>query len=392
MQLLDCLGRQNLLPRLRVLRLGAYAKELNEADCFFLGPNLRSLEIQHSDINYFFPRVIQMAPSLRHLKLPYQAIPTHLIPLTRCLRQLETLETENKFVISSNSLFPFPEQLKTWRASSIISCSREPSSLKSTQFPALTTLELTDQLPADDIAGLLSQSIYPKLVNVIIVAPSYSKENGGVAQFKDSWFNLCKYLFSNPRQFVQIHGNCLYYTVGDAIRMDLADFFTLTERQTTLRTFWIAEPKLLKPLTRASIDRLCTTFPFLTDLYIQLEESSLIPFDDLVVLADQLPHLRCLDIGINGTDLADPPSVPILSHNLGKLGIESSSIPNPFLFTRYIDRLFPFAQIQDIVSPSKDEESVISAHKLAQGCRRDQEERGVQKSVRKRQTARRGRM
>lgn len=383
MQLLDCLGRQSLLPNLRLLRLGVdVTTELNEADCFFLCPNLSRLEIRCRDLRYFFPRIVQVVPSLQHLDIPDQAIPTHLIPLIRNLHQLQTLRTKNKFIISAES--PLSEHLITWRAGSVVLSQTGTGRVNPTQFTALTTLELINPISMDDVASLFEHSVFPKLLNITFVAPSYDGGFWAARPFKESWLNLCAALFSeNHLEFIYILANKDNEVIEEEAEMDLGDFFVTAKQQTALRKFWMGEPRLLEPLTRASIGSMCTTFPSLSDIYIQLRDSYTISFDDLAVLANQLPLLQKIEIRIDGTTLTDPPSVPILSHSLEEIGIEGSLIVDPFLFAHYIDRLFPFAEIRKINVPSNDEQSVISAYKLVRACRKDQERRSIRKPSRK---------
>ncbi|KAF5329587.1 hypothetical protein D9619_009427 [Psilocybe cf. subviscida] len=398
MNLLDSLGRSSLLPNLRKLSLGAHALTLSESDCFLLCSSLKYLTIQGKGISFLLPRIAQAAPSIQHLESLYESIPPNLISFLKHLRLLKSLRTKNEFIISPASFpssFPFAEYLTTWSASSIVLCHDDTVLPGGIEFPSLTTLELTEPVPAGELVALFSRSVFPKLQVLTFCAPPYDEESENpedATAYKTSWLNLFPLLFKKRHclQFLHIKGDGYFDYRREETEMDLGDFFADVEWQ-TLRIFWLDEPKLIKPLTLTSIDRLCTKFPFLSNFRVYLPTSTRISFDDLAVLVDRLPLLYCLNISINGANLADPPSVPILSHYLKTLCIEESDIPDPFLFARYIDRLFPCAVIQEVEYPSEEEELLISAHKLVRGCRKDQEERSKQKPIRKKQTARRGR-
>lgn len=140
---------------------------------------------------------------------------------------------------------------------------------------------------------------------------------------------------------------------------------------------------MLNRPTLASVDRLSAALPLLTDLYLCLHRTTLVSFDVVAALVVNLPLLSCLDIGIEGENLEDPPSVPLLSHPLKELCLRNSEIGDtPFLFARYIDRLFPFTTIDDDHLPNGGR-TVVSALKLVRDCRKDQEQRSVPTPLRR---------
>lgn len=401
MSMLDTLGRLSLLPNLHTLSIGAHAVTLNELDCFFLCLNLRQLQIQGKGINFLLPRVVQAAPSIQVLEVLDESIPLHLLPLLKHLHQLRYLKTGNEFIISPASFtssFPFSEHLTTWHASSIGFCNDDTILPQGIEFPSLTTLELTEPIPADELANLFSQSFFPKLQHLTFYAPPYDWERNSpeyAASYKASWLHLFPLIFKKQHglQFLQIKGDGSDDQDLDEPKetwMDLGDFFADMEWQ-MLQTFWLDDFKLLKPLTLTSIDCLCTTFPFLTSLSLRLHVSCRISFNHLAVLVDRLPQLGFLNIGVDGGSLADPPSVPVLSHRLAVLSVQRCTISDAYMFARYITRLFASVAIQELNHPTRAERLLMAAHKLVRECCEDERERSGKKSIRKKQTARRGR-
>lgn len=396
--LLEILGRPCLLPNLRMLKHGSPLLSLNESDCFFLCSKLKHVKFQGREISFFLARLVQASPSIQHLELVHESIPSHLLSLLKHLRLLEALQSRNKFVISPASFpssFPFAEHLTTWHASSIGFCADDTVCSSVIEFPVLTTLALTEPVSTDELVNLFSQSFFPKLQTLSLCAPTYNYDSNRGPEYgityKASLLRLFPLLFKKRHslKFLEIKGDGREDGSEDT-EMDLGDFFADVEWQ-TLWTFRLEDAKLLKPLTLASIDRLCTTFPMLHSLTLRLYDTYHISFDHLAVLVDRLPLLYDLDIGIDTTELANPPSVPILSHHLRILCVDGSEIRDGLLFARYVDRLFPSVVIQEIPYPTEEEELLMAAHKLVRECRQNDIERSIQKPIRKKQTARRGR-
>lgn len=385
MDLLDCLGRRHLFPNLRVLTIR------NEADSFFFCPNLERLDVRvqrQRELYCLLPRLAQTTPSLRHLNLFDHTIPDAMMHLTSHFNRLQSLETKNDFIVSSessesfSSLFPFAEHLKEWRVGSLTFCPSNVVTPEPIQFSSLTSLNSVNPVTPEKTITLLSHGLFPKLQKFTFPTPLYS---GNPAAYKKSLLELCSNLFTKMPaglQFFYLRGDGKLLASREATQMDLEDLLPMTKNK-TLTTLWMSEQKLLLRPTLASVDRLGTAFPFLTDLYLYLHRTALVSFDVVAALAITLPLLRCLDIGIKGENLADPPTVPLLSHPLKELSLRNSEIGNaPFLFARYIDRLFPFATIDEDELPD-DAVTVVSALKLVRDCRKDEEQRSMPTPLRR---------
>lgn len=302
--------------------------------------------------------------------------------LTSRLPKLQLLESWNGYTISptsSASSIPFAEHIETWRlgALSIESPESPPATI---QFPVLTSLELKAHLTSSNITPLFSQSLFPKLTRFTFNAPPYDFRPETADLYKESWLNLCSLIFKQPLEFLSIRK----YDDDDEdpvveTQMPLENFFASVKTAHPLTTLWMAEPRLLKPLTNSSIDRLCTAFPKLTDLYLHCYASTLASFEIVALLAQRLPQLKSLDIGIDGSSLSDPPTVPILSHRLETLCLQNSMVGYTFWFARYIDRLFPFATIKSFPLPDDGDDFVL-ALKLIRDSRKDQEVRSLQEN------------
>ncbi|KAF5329591.1 hypothetical protein D9619_009423 [Psilocybe cf. subviscida] len=356
MDLLDCLGRRCLLPNLRVLRINPQKRELSNSYCFFLSPTLEHLQIQtspSSEFSFFLPHLVRSAPSLRHLEIYHPTIPANLLHLIARIPKLQTLGTSNNFVIcpdTFSTLFPFAEHLNSWTADTVVfrPSTQNSAYLYPPRFSALRELELKEPVDADEILTLFSRGLFPKLDILSLFVPAYDRRHGNPAQYKASWSKVCSIILGDRYKLRTLHlqGDFTSRQITDESKMPLEDLFASTTAH-GLVGLSIVMPKLLKCLTPTSIDHLCTRFPSLADLYINVDEPDFISFDALTVLARRLPLLSTLDIGIDGSVLTDPPTVPILSHRLSELSLDKAVIDDPFLFAHYIDRLFPFCTIEE---------------------------------------------
>ncbi|KAF5329608.1 hypothetical protein D9619_009401 [Psilocybe cf. subviscida] len=383
LDLLQCLDRHHLLPNLRHIYVDSVEMPSDSPDfnTFLLCPNLRYLSTTFHDNDHAasgFPRIVRLAPHLRRLEVMNVSIPEDLLPLLSSFHSLQEMSALNDFVVTSktfsSTFFPFSSQLKIWRLASI---SINPADLSRTrafgcptpQFPALTELEFLAPKSFVGISEAFAHNLFPQLVTLTIrVVVSTDGRNGG-------WAKLFSALFSKKSciQFIQIR-----HCGGPSRRqlnVDDNDTFAPLENgePQDLMELDVQVP-LQKSLPASSIRVLVSVFPHLCILHIAAVQIS---FADLALLAQGLPHLRLLRIGIDGNTLSPNQiyTLPLLSHGLRTLQLDRSNVGDAALFARCLDRLFPFVQILQVLSTPRKTIEMAGLLALMRSRRKDQEAR-----------------
>lgn len=371
--------------------------------CLFLCPTLENVSIAFEspeDIWCFFPRLVRLAPCLRSLKLrDDNPIPDELLHLTRYLTKLRVLDTNNDFNISIDSFqskFPFSAYLTDWRADSITIAKKDKPIMETERqdgaairFPALESLVLREPAyDAKELADLFSNPLFPNLQSLVLTACPHKDDNGygTYASYKKAWTQFFRNVFSRTNHLESLKlrdGSTYVARPSEDAGMRLSRLLEHAAQQQTLTSLSIAAP-LLQSLTGTSVHSLAKVFPNLTHLSLLPKlatHSAMITFENLALLAQLLPRLSTLHICIEGThSTSSPPTIPILSHCLEKLALgKSSRIGDPFLFARYISRMFPFVNIdKSHGSLPPKAEVVISALDMMTGWRQDEYERRLQ--------------
>lgn len=408
LQLLQCLNRHHLLPNLRHLYIYCLDREQESShfNSFLMCPSLRYLSMafdHHRHIESSFPHIVQLAPYLRRLEIMNVSVPEYLLPLISRFRSLQELSATNDFTVSSetfSSTFPFADQLKMWRLNSIVINPGDLSrsrSLGSTghQFSALQELKLEAPKSIGALSEVFAHNLFPRLKTLFInVKVEFTDaRNGG-------WAKLFLALFStkNCLQHITIrqwHDSAEYrFPPGD---IDI--FAPLANAEPQDLKELIVQLPVKKSLPTSSIRTLVGVFPHLTRLEIPKTQ---ILFADLVLLAQGLPHLLDLSIGVDGRALPiyndidasrllpyglkkhtvvlldDRNAPPLLSHGLKTIFLENSDIGHPVVFARWLDRLFPVVRVIGVdVSQKVPEVAGILA--MMRPLREDQEARILQR-------------
>lgn len=389
LDLLQCLNRHFLLPNLRWLQFEHCDLESGSSDkdfnCFFLCPTIQHLSIIFDDANHLrstFPRIVQLAPHLRFLDVHSIAISDDQLPLLSRFHSLQELSTRNHFIISSevSNNLPLPNQLRVWRLGSI-SIEQGSTNLMSSfdrfysitpQFALLAELQFYAPKMIEALAEVFAHGLFPKLKTLILGCchPAYSRNSG--------WQKLFSAIFSKENCLDHIETYDSVNSLQNLANFDNNDIFgPLKDCSPQVLTTLQLSISPLTILPTSSIHIMVKIFPHLTDISIYLQPAAYISFTDLALLAQGLPHLVSLRIGIRGTTPVS--AIPILSHRLTQLSLHNSSIKDPVYFARRLDRIFPFVSVEYCnLNESTSISKLQRALAIMKSCREDQEARIIQ--------------
>ncbi|KAF8970960.1 hypothetical protein BDZ97DRAFT_1914411 [Flammula alnicola] len=111
-----------------------------------------------------------------------------------------------------------------------------------------------------------------------------------------------------------------------------------------LTDFEIGIP-ILQSVSYENILNMADSWPNLTRLVLTSHKPWNIDCEILTELANRLPHLRTLQIGVDAQRFSRVNHIPVLNHPLESLALCDSPIRSAIAFARLIDRIFPNVEV-----------------------------------------------
>lgn len=381
-ELLHCLGRQYLLPKLRILSISERHRP-NHYSLF--NPSLKWLLFNpptREEAPSLLSHLARTAPHLEHITVSQTPLESNSFLVLERFPSLKSLETEDEIHISPESFaftFPFAERLVSWKVDGL-----RVSGLIQAQVdagwsnPELSSLEYLEICCIDTpsaILSILTNLALPSLRTFSFCAGPYwfDKREECLAMFSS--------LFGKKRSLRHLTVNVSYSMMKQRSTLDVGYLLQSAVPQ-DLETLDVRIP-MLQSFCKPSLLAVVRVFPHLKKLTVVTSYDEPFSFRDLAALAHHMPKLMHLDIGISGKvqPKVVASTVPLCSHRLENLSISNMNTHDPVMLARFIDRIFPFATVSLSENPLTldllDVGRISRALKMMRECRHDDLERSA---------------